>query len=367
MKEYLKHYQACLKAIGPVFVGNGRQISKKEYLPLNGNSRIGVLDMPAFYEFLGKRFLQRKFDDFMLDGVQSDLRSWIRNQKLSVPELNPYYKYILDLEGGQIDRKTQIMEFIKDPYYHPYIPGSTIKGMLRTILLADYIQSDRDNFSPDLDNLYNNIDNKKNRRSYLSQEIGQVENHAFHTLNREKNSRDAVNDALAGLIVSDSEPIELSSLILCQKIDVHPTGIEKTINVMRECLKPGTEIKFSITIDERLLQLSGEQIMSAVNDFAKDYNENFLSYFRGMKPAGENTVYLGGGVGFVSKTVIYPSFGHDNGVDVTTAIFRNINVPFNHHHSQDPRIGVSPHIVKCTRYQNRLYQMGQCKLIIEKA
>ena len=32
--------------------------------------------------------------------------------------------------------RMQIMNFMRDPYGNPYIPGSSIKGMLRTILLA---------------------------------------------------------------------------------------------------------------------------------------------------------------------------------------------------------------------------------------
>lgn len=34
-----------------------------------------------------------------------------------------------------------------------------------------------------------------------------------------------------------------------------------------------------------------------------------------------NTVFLGGGSGFVSKTVVYPMFGEKEGIEITKDIF----------------------------------------------
>ena len=77
-----------------------------------------------------------------------------------------------------------------------------------------------------------------------------------------------------------------------------------------------------------------------------------------------NTVFLGGGSGFVSKTVIYPLFGEKEGIETVKNIFDRTNVPKTHQHYKDTRIGVSPHILKCTRYQGKEYMMGECELNI---
>lgn len=367
MKDYLKKYQACLKATGPVFIGSGREITKKEYLLLRGGSQIGVLDMPAFYSFLGKRHLQHKFDDFLLYDSRSDLRNWLRNQKISFEEVKPFFRYILNTGEIEMQRKTQIMEFVKDPYGCPYVPGSSLKGMFRTILLAGKILDDPDNFTNEINGLCKNIPSQKRRDSYLHREIQQIENTAFHTLNRPKSKPwDAVNDALSGFIVSDSEPLELSSLILCQKYDRNPEGIEKTLPLMRECLKPGTEIRFTITIDERLIPLNAQEIMDDVNAFLNVYNKDFLSKFEDVDQPEKNTVYLGGGAGFATKTVDYPMLGEDDGIGAIADIFKNTGVPLKHKHEQDRKLGVSPHMVKLTRYQGKSYQMGQCRLSIEQ-
>ena len=366
MRGYLKSYQACLKVTGPVFIGSGHEITKKEYVLLMGGSQIGILNMPVFYEALRKRHLQYKFDDFMLNDSRSDLRHWLQNQRISISEMKPYFKYVLNTGELQMQRKTQVMEFIKDPYGCPYIPGSSLKGMFRTILLGGMILNDSKRFSQSIEKLRIRVPVNNRRNLYLKKEMMQIECCAFYTLNKNNHKPlDAVNDALSGFIVSDSEPMNISQLILCQKYDRNPSGTEKALPLMRECLKPGTDIRFTITIDESKLPINKEDILHNVSIFNQSYNSDFLLKFNGIKPADKDMVYLGGGAGYTSKTIIYPAFGNADGIDTVMKIFENTRVPLKHNHRFDKDLGVSPHIVKCTHYQGKSYQMGQCRLSID--
>lgn len=45
-------------------------------------------------------------------------------------------------------------------------------------------------------------------------------------------------------------------------------------------------------------------------------------------------------------------------------IFDRTGVPQKHEHYKDTRMRVSPHILKCTRYQGKEYMMGQCEIDI---
>ena len=47
MKPYLKSYQVTLQALGPVFIGSGREIGKKEYIFLT-QQEAAVPDMENF-------------------------------------------------------------------------------------------------------------------------------------------------------------------------------------------------------------------------------------------------------------------------------------------------------------------------------
>lgn len=109
--------------------------------------------------------------------------------------------------------------------------------------------------------------------------------------------------------------------------------------------------------------------MEAVQRFSERYQEAFLSKFTGNHTISDRTVFLGGGSGFVSKTMIYSLFEGREAVAVTKDIFEKTEAPSKNKnekdkHAKDMIYGVSPHILKCTRYQGKEYMMGQCEMTL---
>ena len=132
-------------------------------------------------------------------------------------------------------------------------------------------------------------------------------------------------------------------------------------------------------------------IFEAVNLFNQISNKFFYSIFD-RENKGENIVYLGGGTGFLSKTMIYPAFAKSQvylkdlykdldidkdeaeiryrdekiskAVEVTHRIFKRTlgKIYEQHNHEVDLLDKVSPHTCKCTRYNGKLYNMGICKI-----
>ena len=212
------------------------------------------------------------------------------------------------------------------------------------------------------DDLYNSNDKKNN---VLKRNISDIENQVFCTLNRPKSKpQDAVNDWMSGVIVSDSEPLSMRDVAVCQKWDQHVKGTEKTVNLMRECIRPGTVIHCQLTIDETISPLTGEKLMEAMKVFYQRYEKAFQQHFsyQSVAPISDATVFLGGGSGFVSKTIIYDLFEQKEGVWVTKDIFRKTKVSWKHKHDKDIGFGVSPHVLKCTKLNGKKYMMGQCEL-----
>ena len=362
MADHLKKYDVVLKTVGPVFVGSGREISKKEYIMFA--NKIGVLDIRAFMMFLRKKGLTNRFEDFILKDSRSDLKLWLQNNRLSTNDIMPFLRYSLEKGDTVLERrtKTQIMEFVKDPYGLPYVPGSSIKGMLRTILVSKQIMDGKvsdstvRSFERSLPN-----PNRQRRNQYLGRDVKRIEAESFNTLNRnDKRLEDAVNDVLSGLIISDSKPLTMDSIILCQKIERHKNGEEKRLNLLRECIRPDEKIEFTLTIDEKICPFTIEDIKEAVDQFYAMYCDCFLEKFKGVGRGRDNTVYLGGGAGFVSKTFVYPMLGDEDGVDAVVEIYRNTNVPREHKHNSDRQLGVSPHIIKMTHFEGQSLQMGEC-------
>ena len=71
----------------------------------------------------------------------------------------------------------------------------------------------------------------------------------------------------------------------------------------------------------------------------------------------------------MSKTFIYPMFGSVDGVKTTIKVMgdtMNQNAFRMHKHQYDDRVGVSPHILKCTYYNGERYQMGKCKYTMQE-
>ena len=157
-------------------------------------------------------------------------------------------------------RPKEIDSFCKDAYGMPYVPGSSIKGMLRTALLAAEIENNPEDYRRIASEISTNVQERSNRVRCLAKETQKLEQQAFYTLGREQRSSSAVNDHMAGLIVGDSDPIELEQLILSQKIDFTLDGAERPLPILRETLKPGTEVRFSLTIDRTLCPYSIKEI-----------------------------------------------------------------------------------------------------------
>ena len=172
---------------------------------------------------------------------------------------------------------------------------------------------------------------------------------------------------MRGLRIGDSEPLSVDDLTLCQKIDVTKDGHERALPILRECIKPKTDIRFPMTINPEYFKHSSEYIMKAAAIFAQNYNKCFLEKFPLNGIGGGGNLYLGGGCGYVSKTVSYPLLG-ENGVKRVSEIINATIAPkvrAQHKHYKDAGLGVSPHMLKCTQYDGRLYVMGACTLSIQ--
>lgn len=363
MKDYLKVYKAKLHVLSPTFVGSGKEISKKEYRLSYEDQKVIVYDPAKFYQVVANNNKTRQYEDFLLKDPRSDLNAWLGYNHLDPNAFSEAIRYSIDfgdrLEEG--NSKTQIMEFCKDPYGKPYIPGSSIKGMLRTILLGYEIKHKRNEYRVVL-NKAKSLKGKMSNNQIYKQEAKQIEEKAFNTMGRDENNKgNAVNDVMQGLIVSDSKPLECSDLVLCQKIDYNTDKQEHKLNMMRECLKPGATIEFDLTIDKQC-EYDKDEIFKAIKEFNEMYYDCFLSKFD-CEACPIDTVYIGGGVGFVSKTIIYFLLDDNDGVKETQEVFKNTlrNNYFKHGHQNDVRLGVSPHILKCTRYNGRRFQMGMCR------
>ena len=105
-------------------------------------------------------------------------------------------------------------------------------------------------------------DDSKSPRWYMDTETKDLEKRVFYRLGI-TNPRDgreianAVNDLMQGIRISDSDPIGFESLTLAGKYDRKPDGTVNLLPIFRECIMPGTEARFTITLDTPVLNRLG--------------------------------------------------------------------------------------------------------------
>lgn len=358
MKKFLKNYEFTLTVKGPVHIGDGKTLTKVDYFFYK--DRIYFPNLHKMFLYIKQMHLTSDYESFMYS-ANNNLTYWLNRKRIISTVAEKCTDYSVALSKLPNLKSWKLSTFIKDPYGNPYIPGSSLKGLIRTLLLAKEIVDNPDDFTEIKSEIYEYIKNTSgNIKSKLNNESSNLEKIAFHKLNCIKERENAVNDVFKGLIVSDSQPLSTNDLIVTEKIDYNVVGNEKPLPLYRESLVPNTQVNFNVTIDTSIFNYTINDILQAVKLFAEDYYNYFSSKFRGIKKPTSNTVWLGGGAGYVSKTIMYNLFGGDVGI-----VSSVLNVTQKHHdHGADKDKGVSPVTVKLTKYNNTLCHYGECTLSI---
>lgn len=71
------------------------------------------------------------------------------------------------------------MTCVTDPYGNPYVPGSSLKGMLRTILLSKDIAQDQIKYKRDQSQIRSELSTGRKNRKILNRNIGIIEKRLF--------------------------------------------------------------------------------------------------------------------------------------------------------------------------------------------
>ncbi len=366
MEDFLKHYKMQIEALSPIYIGSGEKIGTKEYIYMPRNHEVIIPDMQKMFLSMQKKGLIKEFTDFMMDARQgkTTLSQWLKEHQFRFEDYEAWKLYKMDAGEAFLNPKVrpkEIETFVKDAYGLPYVPGSSIKGMLRTAIIAWELHKNPDKYRDIKDEIKSASALGAKRNVYLNKETKKLEQRVLYVLNKdEKNIGNAVNDCLSGLHVGDSEPIKLSQLTLSQKIDYTVDGTQRALPLLRETIIPGTKINFDLTIDtsNNSCGYSIEDIFEALKYFRRVCNQSFYSRFK-REIEDDNAVFIGGGCGFLSKTVIYSLCTSDS-IKVVDNIFKNtLSKNYTvHHHNKDLQLRVAPHMCKCTKYKGELYDMG---------
>lgn len=266
MQQY-REFQFILRTLAPVFIGNGETYKQREYI--YENNKYYFPNFVTLYQKLAAKPRQQEaFENYLMSSRRQEknerLGEFLRRIDFTDRDLGGY---AIERTGAEVDvgidpdRLNEIAKFIKDPQGQPYIPGSSLKGAIRTILL-------------------------NTRFGYEEPHWG------------------GKDDICHNIRVSDSEPLALSSLIIAKKWDYNKRKPDPNpLPLTRECLKPFTKVTFTITTvgDEAADLING--LSKAADEFYKQYEARFLKDLNSKyRQHGYNhPIYLGGGSGLWTK------------------------------------------------------------------
>ncbi len=229
----------------------------------------------------------------------------------------PLFRYVMPGTPFTKTAGARVQEQIKDVYDRLYLPGSSLKGALRTVLARGiYTRQKR---KPDL------------------RQLGRSPSWASQPLERELFGPDPNHDWLRALHVEDSSPVEAEGHLALRTVRVYPTQTRETsgLNIDVETITKGITLQTKITLDEygfqeavaRRLGWEGQRRwLDDLPQLAKDYARGRLlieaEYYRAKRgPVGalrfydeligvwdglaENEMLLqvGWGTGWESKTL----------------------------------------------------------------
>lgn len=257
----------------------------------------------------------------------------------------------------------------------PYIPGSSIKGALMTGVTAEQIQCNKREYAQHWQRM-KAIPATAQSIYEIKKQLGRlmmdISSQALKKL--EYGNNYALNSVARGICVSDAMPCGAMETIVLKKIDastkMKKTGSnEQELPLFRECIQPGSQFQFSITIDKDILELIG---YGSIEDLLKT-QRNFIhavytlqegvfgkQYPQTLAAMTSADLILGGGVGFLNKTLIHALA--PNSTAANEFIKKLLDRLFIVHKHIILDTQIAPRTLKLTVLNSKKQLLGLCKI-----
>lgn len=380
MNENVEYKKYEIETLSPVHVGNGNALKAFEYLYDKKANTVYFIDNVKWM-----RLLQRKrlLDSFVEAVSKNRFRGknvweWMLAQGVSSAELRQAAastamvttRNLADKRGSLND----IHRNIVNVYGVPYIPGSTIKGALRTGILHAMIVKHKEEYEPVWLKFKGIVKNGRVRKDVdkpVKKLALELEEQVFHQLTMPKGASPMLSSVMRGLSVSDTinRTPEKKSIIV-QKIDRSTVKRqEQGLPIFREAIPAGSRLQFSVTMDKAMMKHIGvtsiDEIFRMEKEFiqagfvmeekvfGRDYADQFARAF-------DADMCLGGGTGFLTKSVLYALA--DTQIEGQDLLKKYFDMVFRiHKHGQLDR-KLTPRTIKLASVEGESTLLGLCYL-----
>jgi len=150
-----------------------------------------------------------------------------------------------------IEKRERESEFAVKEYIKcggAYIPGSSIKGAIRTALMWYFLNEDGNK-----DIVFNSLEHWLNKNKITNRDLKKIDDQ----ISQKVFGEDAHHDILRALRISDTNAVGMEHL---EVSEIKIVGNPQDIPVYIENLKIGTEMNFDLYIDDKLLNVKENEL-----------------------------------------------------------------------------------------------------------
>lgn len=216
-------FDVTVTLVTPLHIGNGRELLR-EYDFAVHNGRTWRINETALLD-------AQDADDPETAAKLASIKPAELLRPADFRPDSPFFRYVLRGVPRSKIEGAQVREQLKDPFDRPYLPGSSLKGALRTALAWHAWQAH--NLKPDV------------------AQLGQRREWAAQAYEQRLFGRDPNHDLLRALHVSDNNPVEQTRLILVNA-RVITSGGKLGSPIELEALQPDTAFALTLKVDRAL-------------------------------------------------------------------------------------------------------------------
>ncbi|AIG97432.1 CRISPR type III-A/MTUBE-associated RAMP protein Csm5 [Archaeoglobus fulgidus DSM 8774] len=294
--------EASIETLTPVHVGSGDKYLAVDFTILDG--KVIFIDIPKIFEWLAER------GDNPFKVAEKIAKGDLRVEDL----VDPYSFKLKEVPFTGEKRRREILRHIHTAG-KLYIPGSSIKGAIRTVLLWKAVKEDTKLLNFAINTIKEETRKQRVSANLLRRLDDKLENRVFRDSNLDKKPvkkpGDPKNDLMRGLRVTDTTSFKKQRVY-----EVNVLGTD--LSILAECIDAGDVAEVEINIDEFTVsylneKLDFDDVVEASMDFARELVQKELEYKRYSKETKQEfknllksrglILRLGWGVGWYSTTI----------------------------------------------------------------
>lgn len=342
-KYQIKKYRLILEAYSPIHIWSGETLDKR-FDAVERNGSVYIIDISRLIELAKNMNMINIFDNPRY--IQTILST------LNITDVEGVARYKLSgsLKLSALGGSTNVNKInpmIKLVDYKSYIPGSEVKGSIRTAILyykcknnPQILEKALHNLSKALHNLSNKSNVKKTAASNLEKEVL-------------RNGKDMHYDLLRSLIISDLYPSQRDTNLSLGEILLLTPRLRRVI-LLGEYIDPSTQLygNTGIRIIPDTYNVDKNLLVNACREFSRDIvihektklNElksktqdasisniydQLIKFYTGLEDAlnnGSTIIRLGYGEGYFSTTIGLLLYGNKEFSTRYKALFSKLNI-----------------------------------------